>query len=133
MNPTPQDRDQTFQNQIMSIVDEGMKKWQCLICGKITKLKGDIMDHIECKHDSASFSYSCSQGTFGSYKTGEHDEDTAQFPCEQCDYVATQGNNLKKHIEAKHLGVTYSCDICPYQATQKQNLKRHLKLKHSGY
>ena len=27
----------------------------------------------------------------------------AKYPCEQCDYVATQGNNLKKHIEAKHL------------------------------
>ena len=56
----------------------------------------------------------------------------ASFPCEQCEYVATHGHNLKKHIEAKHLGVTYSCDICPYQATQKQNLKRHYKLKHSS-
>lgn len=59
MNPTPQERDQTFQNHIMSIVEEGVKKWQCLLCGKITKLKGDIMDHIECKHDSSSFNYGC--------------------------------------------------------------------------
>jgi len=59
MNPTPQERDQLFQSQVMSIVEEGVKKWQCLLCGKITKLKGDIMDHIECKHDNASFSYGC--------------------------------------------------------------------------
>ena len=26
MNPTPQERDQTFQNHIMSIVEEGVKK-----------------------------------------------------------------------------------------------------------
>merc|ERR1719483_909348 len=58
-NPTPQERDQTFQNHIMSIVQEGVKKWQCLLCGKITKLKGDILDHIECRHDNASFDYSC--------------------------------------------------------------------------
>lgn len=55
----------------------------------------------------------------------------SSFPCEHCDYVATHGHNLKKHIEAIHLGVTYSCELCPYEATQKQNLKRHLKLKHS--
>ena len=72
----------------------------------------------------------------GSYERTENIEHTAEeleyakYPCEQCDYVATQGNNLKKHIEAKHLGVTYSCNLCPYEATQKQNLKRHLKLKH---
>ena len=54
----------------------------------------------------------------------------ASFPCEHCEYIASRGDNLKKHIEAKHLGVTYACDLCPYQATQKQNLKRHYKLKH---
>jgi uncharacterized Zn-finger protein len=54
----------------------------------------------------------------------------ASFPCEHCEYIATRGDHLKKHVEAKHLGVTYACDLCPYQATQKQNLKRHYKLKH---
>ena len=49
-----------------------------------------------------------------------------KYPYEQYDYAAT----LKKHIEAKHLGATYSCNLCPYQDTQKQHLKGHLKLKH---
>jgi len=135
-NPTPQERDQTFQNLIMSTVHEGVKHWQCLLCGKTTKLKGDILDHIECKHDNASFDYSCSTVNYGSYNETASIEQSAddltfaKYPCEHCDYVATQGNNLKKHIEAKHLGVTYSCNLCPYQATQKQNLKRHMKLKH---
>ena len=31
----------------------------------------------------------------------------ASFPCEHCEYIASRGDNLKKHIEAKHLGVTY--------------------------
>ena len=56
----------------------------------------------------------------------------ANFPCEQCEYVATRSDNLKKHIEAKHLGVTYACELCSYQATQRQNLKRHYKLKHGS-
>ena len=57
----------------------------------------------------------------------------ASFPFEHCEYIATRGDHLKKHVEAKHLGVTYACDLCPYQATQKQNLKRHYKLKHSSF
>lgn len=56
----------------------------------------------------------------------------ANFPCGHCEYAATDGANLKKHIEAKHLGVRYLCELCHYQATQKQNLKRHYKLKHSS-
>ena len=45
-----------------------------------------------------------SEGIFGSYKRTENIEHTAEeltyakYPCEQCDYVATQGNNLKKNI-----------------------------------
>ena len=71
---------------------------------------------------------------YGENESIEHSTEEltySNFPCEHCEYVATHGHNLKKHIEAKHLGVTYSCDLCSYQATQKQNLKRHYKLKHS--
>jgi len=88
--------------------------------------------------NSPSYDYACSKTDFyDGYEGTETIEQTseemsyASFPCEHCDYVATHGHNLKKHIEAKHLGVTYSCELCPYEATQKQNLKRHLKLKHS--
>ena len=48
-----------------------------------------------------------SEGISGSYERTDNIEHTAEelanakYPCEQCDYVATQGNNLKKHIEAK--------------------------------
>ena len=60
------------------------------------------------------------------------DNSSVDFSSEQCEYIATRADNLRKHIEAKHLGVTYACELCPYQATQKQNLKRHCKLKHSS-
>ena len=81
--------------------------------------------------------YSKNDDYYEGFEVAETIEQTAEelsyagFPCGHCEYAATDGANLKKHIEAKHLGVRYSCELCPYQATQKQNLKRHYKLKHS--
>ena len=36
--------------------------------------------------------------------------DELSYVSEHCEYIATRGDNLKKHIEAKHLGVTYACN-----------------------
>ena len=83
--------------------------------------------------------FSKNDEVYQNYQETEAIEQTAEelsyasFPCGHCEYAATDGANLKKHIEAKHLGVRYSCDLCPYQSTQKQNLKRHYKLKHSTH
>ena len=38
--------------------------------------------------------------------------------------------HLKKHIESIHEGVRYPCDQCDYRATEKGNLKRHEMFKH---
>ena len=39
-------------------------------------------------------------------------------------------SHLKKHIESIHEGVRFPCDQCDYKATQKTNLKKHRKGKH---
>ena len=53
-----------------------------------------------------------------------------QFPCDNCDYKATQRSNLLRHVQAKHDGVKFPCDNCDYKATQSSNLLRHIKSKH---
>ena len=40
-----------------------------------------------------------------------------KYPCDQCEYAATQKTSLKRHIES---------DQCEYAATQKSALKRHI-------
>ena len=40
------------------------------------------------------------------------------FPCQQCDYSATQAFNLKIHVQSQH------------KATSTEKLKTHLKIKH---
>ena len=41
------------------VMDGAAKKWQYCLCGKVSKLKGDILDHVECKHMNNAFLYSC--------------------------------------------------------------------------
>ena len=38
--------------------------------------------------------------------------------------------NLKEHRESIHEGVRYPCDQCDYKASQKESLKTHRKSKH---
>ena len=38
---------------------------------------------------------------------------------------------MKRHKEPKHEGIRYPCDQCEYTATQNGNLKSHKKEKHS--
>ena len=53
-----------------------------------------------------------------------------KYPCNQCDYQATQQSNLQTHIQCIHEGVKYPCNQCDYQATTQSNLQRHISTKH---
>ena len=39
--------------------------------------------------------------------------------------------NVKRHIQAQHLGRRFACPGCTYVATQKVNLVAHMKAKHT--
>ena len=57
---------------------------------------------------------------------------TPKYPCDQCDYKATQKGNLWTHLKSKHKGVKYPCDQCDYKASYKGHLLTHLKSIHEG-
>ena len=54
-----------------------------------------------------------------------------KYPCDQCDYKATQKQFLLEHEKSKHEGVMFSCDQCEYkqhrsdicQDMKNQNMK----------
>jgi len=58
-NPSLEERDRKFLVHMASVMDGADKKWQCVLCGYISKLKGDIRDHVEATHMDNSFFYSC--------------------------------------------------------------------------
>ena len=53
-----------------------------------------------------------------------------KYPCDQCDFKATQKSNLLTHLKSKHEGVKYPCDQCDYKATTKGSFLIHFKSKH---
>ena len=55
-----------------------------------------------------------------------------KYPCDQCQYKATQQGTLKTHKLSVHKGVKYQCDQCEYKATQTTHLMTHKKSIHEG-
>ena len=63
-------------------------------------------------------------------KKSKHHENIS-YPCNQCEYVATEKFSLKRHKISKHDGVGYPCDLCDYAASRPSNLKKHKESSHS--
>ena len=50
-----------------------------------------------------------------------------KYPCDSCEYKATEYWNLKSHIKAMHEGIKFDCDSCEKKFSNKSNLIRHNK------
>ena len=51
--------------------------------------------------------------------------ESVKYPCNQCEYKATQRSNLKTHKMSVHENVKYPCNQCEYKATTNSSLKTH--------
>lgn len=62
---------------VLSLVestDEGGRKWSCKMCGKVSRHKGHIREHVECHIDGLTFS------------------------CAECDAVTKSRHQMKRHV-----------------------------------
>ena len=50
--------------------------------------------------------------------------------CSECDKTFSHDHNLKRHQNSVHKGIKYPCNQCDYKATQTTHLKTHIKSKH---
>ena len=55
-----------------------------------------------------------------------------KYPCDECDFQATQKSNLTKHHQSVHMGKKYPCGECCYQATETGSLNQHMLAIHMG-
>ena len=53
-----------------------------------------------------------------------------KFPCDRCEYAATELHNLKTHIMSKHEGVRFECGDCKKTFSNQPNLFRHRRSVH---
>jgi len=49
------------------------------------------------------------------------------YPCNDCEYVASRADHLKRHVERKHIRKIYACDECEYVSTTVYYLKVHVE------
>ena len=57
------------------------------------------------------------------------------FPCNICNYKATDYDSLTKHIENIHTEIKYICNHCKYKSIDGRDLTNHIKMIHmrDGY
>ena len=55
-----------------------------------------------------------------------------KYACNQCDYEATHGSSVTRHIQSKHEGVIYACNQCDQQFKTLCNLTQHILSGHEG-
>ena len=57
-------------------------------------------------------------------------EESGLWRCISCDYSSMKITNVKDHIEAKHLSLSYPCSYCSMTCPTKVALRMHMKRKH---
>ena len=56
--------------------------------------------------------------------------DAKSTECPECGKVFTRKTHMVTHFRSNHLGIKYPCNQCDYQATQQGSLQRHIQRKH---
>ena len=107
----------------------------CEYCDYVSKTKASLQVHINTKH--LGIKYTCetcghqcsSQQMLTWHVVGKHGEG---YPCDQCDYRATQPNQLKLHKKAIHEKERYYCQDCTFSTSFQTNLYAHIKKVHNN-
>ena len=81
--------------------------------------------NLEC--EQCSMTYSSYRGLYNHIQSVH-----IKYPCNQCDYKASQKVSLKLHVQAKHEGIKYCCNQCDYQSAHQSSLNRHKQSMHEG-
>jgi uncharacterized C2H2 Zn-finger protein len=88
---------------------EGDPRFECNLCSRTYKYRGDYLKHMRIAHDKSAPIYNC----------------------EQCKYFTKEKKVLSGHVKAVHLGVTYNCKKCEKKYKKKQDLKKHYLREHA--
>lgn len=59
-------------------------------------------------------------------------EKVRKYLCQTCGYAACTGTILRQHVQAVHVGYSFSCDQCPKKFNLMKRLRKHIETYHSG-
>jgi len=87
--------------QIEQMIEKNGMLWQCKVCGKTAKQKGDAKKHAEIHIESVS------------------------HPCHICNKPSSTRDALKNHIRNMHSQQLFNCNVCGKSGMRKLNFKNH--------
>ena len=119
------------------------KGFFCEFCAFSTPVKTQFTDHVNTVHLNKKM-HKCDKCDFvsGHYsnlrqhkkKHGDHISKRGtpnQWICDQCGCKFYQRNQLREHIDAKHMGKKpYPCELCDFAAGFRTNLYAHVRKTH---
>ena len=113
----------------------------CDQCESQFEGKGNLENHILTYHNKSKYfgdKYPCNQCQYEATQKSslirhiQSIHEGLRYNCNQCNYTAKLKDILRIHIKSKHLGIKYCCNLCQYEATEKRILKRHMQSTHEG-
>ena len=110
--------------------------YPCEKCDYTAKLQISLNRHVKTHHEEKKW-YFCQSCDYKGSKKGlrihtESKHGSKSFKCDECDYVSSRGEYLKKHVRDQHGTKTFNCGLCDYSWHAKSRLQNHVKRVHSN-
>ena len=124
---------------IQNNVHERRQTFQCHICTKWLKVKGDLKVHIKNVHEKICFKCDlCNRSYYDENKLTQHKvaahKNKTNFKCKICNLNFSCNTSLYNHVKRVHKQIKkHVCAVCNKRFVTKSDLKMHanvhLKLK----
>ncbi|XP_052773081.1 zinc finger protein 271-like [Mya arenaria] len=115
------------------IIHEGLKPWECSICGLKFGRKTHLQRHefvhtgrrdYMCEHCGKGFS---SNQNVRTHINQIHEKRTPLFPCDVCKKQYKSKNTLKQHLKIHNNQRDFKCKLCSRAFIQKISYQDHMK------
>ena len=107
--------------------------YECEICGKQFRQKGNVKKHQLIHSDKKTYSCKFCERKFRfpeQHRRHELWHSGAKHQCTFCNKKFVMPFELKKHLRIYHSGLVYACKYCNLECRYLHTMKRHLERRH---
>jgi len=98
-------------------------KFSCNECEFKSETESTLKSHIQAEHEDSKPKPT---------ENNEDSDLPTSNECPICDKVFSSLSSTKLHFKSRHMGIRFPCDYCDYQATQQGHLRFHIRTKHDN-